>query len=140
MKHEWPSWRSFGVAALALTTVLAAPGCGSTNSSATSSVAAATAARSPAAATAAVIAFDRKAAKPTKHYRIAYLAECTSNGYCQARLRGVEAAARKYGFTFQLFDAEFSPQTQFVPSETSPSRTANSLARHEPTGPGYREM
>ena len=112
MKHEWPSWRSFGVAALALATVLAAPGCGSTHSSATSSVAAATAARSPAAATAAVIAFDRKAAKPTKHYRIAYLAECTSNGYCQARLRGVEAAARKYGFTFQLFDAEFSPQTQ----------------------------
>lgn len=113
MKHNWRSRRSRGLVSLALMTVLAAPGCGSTSGSASSSGASqSAAARSPAAATAAVIRFDRMAARPTKRYRIAYLAECTSNPYCQARLRGVQAAARKYGFTVQVFDAEFSPQTQ----------------------------
>jgi hypothetical protein len=29
---------------------------------------------------------------------------------------------------------------QIVPNETSPSRMANSLAAHAPTGPGYSEM
>jgi len=62
--------------------------------------------------TAKVLAFDKTAVRPKKTYRIAYLAECTDNGYCQARLAGIRAAAKKYGFQFKLFDANFSPQTQ----------------------------
>ncbi|MEA2212228.1 MAG: ribose transport system substrate-binding protein [Solirubrobacteraceae bacterium] len=62
--------------------------------------------------TPAVLAFDKTAVKPAKKYRIAYLAECTSNPYCQTRLRGIQAAAKKYGFTYKVFDANFSPQTQ----------------------------
>jgi galactofuranose transport system substrate-binding protein len=59
-----------------------------------------------------VLAFDKTAAKPAKRYRLAYLAECVSNPYCQARLRGMRAAAKKYGFEFKAFDANFNPQTQ----------------------------
>jgi ABC-type sugar transport system substrate-binding protein len=87
---------------------LAAEGCGSasTSESNTSSLQQ----RPP--ETSKVIAFDKTAVKAPKKYRVAYLAECTDNGYCQARLRGVRAAAKKYGFEFKLFDANFSPQTQ----------------------------
>ena len=70
------------------------------------------AAKAQLSATAKVLAFDKTAVRPKKTYRIAYLAECTDNGYCQARLAGVRAAAKKYGFAFKLFDANFSPQTQ----------------------------
>jgi ABC-type sugar transport system substrate-binding protein len=59
-----------------------------------------------------VLAFDKTGAKPTKKYRIAYLAECINNPYCQTRLKGVQAAAKKYGFDFKVFDANFTPQTQ----------------------------
>jgi ABC-type sugar transport system substrate-binding protein len=59
-----------------------------------------------------VLAFDKTGAKPAKQYRIAYLAECTSNPYCQTRLKGIQAAAKKYGFEFKVFDANFTPQTQ----------------------------
>jgi galactofuranose transport system substrate-binding protein len=59
-----------------------------------------------------VLAFDRAATKPAKKYRLAYLAECISNPYCQARLRGMQAAAQRYGFEFKAFDANFNPQTQ----------------------------
>jgi ABC-type sugar transport system substrate-binding protein len=63
-------------------------------------------------ATPKVLAFDKTGAKPTRKYRIAYLAECTDNPYCQTRLEGIQAAAKRYGFTFKVFDAAFSPQTQ----------------------------
>jgi ABC-type sugar transport system substrate-binding protein len=63
-------------------------------------------------ATSKVLAFDKTGAKPTRKYRIAYLAECTDNPYCQTRLKGIQAAAKKYGFSFKVFDAKFSPQTQ----------------------------
>jgi ABC-type sugar transport system substrate-binding protein len=62
--------------------------------------------------TAKVVAFDTTGVKPGKKYRIAYLAECTNNPYCQTRLKGIEAAAKKYGFEFKVFDANFTPQTQ----------------------------
>lgn len=56
--------------------------------------------------------FDAKGAKPDKQYRIAYLTECVNNPYCQARLRGLEDAAAKYGFEFKIFDANFNPAEQ----------------------------
>jgi ABC-type sugar transport system substrate-binding protein len=87
---------------------LAAQGCGSGNS-ADSGLPAATEHR---AQTSTVLAFDRAGVKPAKKYRIAYLAECTSNPYCQTRLNGLRAAAKKYGFEFKVFDSNFSPQTQ----------------------------
>lgn len=98
---------------VAVASLFVAQGCGSASPSSSATAAPATAAViSPTTATSKVIAFDKAAAKPTKKYRIAYLAECTSNAYCQARLKGVEAAAKKYGFEFKVFDANFSPQTQ----------------------------
>ena len=65
-------------------------------------------------ATQKVIAFDQSAKPPApaKKYRIAYLTECISNPYCQARLAGMKAAAKKYGFEFKIFDANFSPSAQ----------------------------
>jgi ABC-type sugar transport system substrate-binding protein len=92
-----------------LVTFLAAEGCGAGSGPAASTSAGETAHGS---GTAKVLAFDKTGAKPAKKYRIAYLAECTNNPYCQARLKGVAAAAKKYGFEFKLFDANFNPQTQ----------------------------
>jgi len=66
----------------------------------------------PHPATLKVLAFDKAGVKPAKKYRIAYLAECISNPYCETRLKGLKAAAKKYGFEFKVFDANFSPQTQ----------------------------
>ena len=63
-------------------------------------------------ATQKVIAFDQSAQAPSKKYRIAYLTECINNPYCQARLSGMKAAAKKYGFDFKIFDANFSPTAQ----------------------------
>ena len=65
-------------------------------------------------ATQQVIAFDQSAkpTAPAKKYRIAYLTECISNPYCQARLAGMKAAAKKYGFEFKVFDANFNPAAQ----------------------------
>jgi ABC-type sugar transport system substrate-binding protein len=96
------------VIALVAAAALAGEGCGSERTSAS---------RSPGAQqrppqTSKVIAFDRTGVKPPKKHRVAYLAECTDNPYCQARLRGIRAAAKKYGFEFKVFDANFSPQTQ----------------------------
>jgi ABC-type sugar transport system substrate-binding protein len=94
--------------ALAAAAAVAGEGCGSESTSARSSSGAQP--RPP--QTSKVIAFDGTAVKPAKRYSVAYLAECTDNPYCQARLRGIRAAAKKYGFDFKLFDANFSPQTQ----------------------------
>jgi len=91
-----------------LAAVLAAQGCGARNGSASTSPAE----TSQPAGTAKVLAFDKTGAKPAKKYRIAYLAECTNNPYCQTRLKGIEAAAKKYGFDVKVFDANFTPQTQ----------------------------
>jgi ABC-type sugar transport system substrate-binding protein len=93
--------------------VLAAQGCGSSGTgSATRSTADASRQAGRATGTAKVLAYDKTAAKPAKKYRVAYLAECTDNPYCTARLKGVQAAAKKYGFEFKVFDAKFNPQTQ----------------------------
>jgi galactofuranose transport system substrate-binding protein len=66
----------------------------------------------PHPATLEVLAFDKSAGRPSKKYRIAYLAECTNNPYCETRLNGLKAASRKYGFEFKVFDANFNPATQ----------------------------
>jgi galactofuranose transport system substrate-binding protein len=60
----------------------------------------------------AVVDYDKSFATPQKKYRIAYLTECVDNPYCLARLEGLKAAAKKYGFEFKIFDANFSPATQ----------------------------
>ena len=59
-----------------------------------------------------VLAFDEAGTPLEGKPRIAYLAECTQNPYCQARLQGMEDAAAKYGFEFKTFDANFNPNEQ----------------------------
>jgi galactofuranose transport system substrate-binding protein len=87
---------------------MAAQGCGSGNGSASVSAGAA----EHHSGTAKVLAFDNTGVKPTAKTRVAYLAECTNNPYCETRLKGIRAAAKKYGFELKVFDANFSPQTQ----------------------------
>jgi ABC-type sugar transport system substrate-binding protein len=93
---------------LLLLAVLAAQGCGGVSDAPSTT----TSELTHGSGTAKVLAFDKTGAKPTSKHRIAYLAECTSNPYCQARLKGVQAAAKKYGFDFKVFDANFNPQAQ----------------------------
>jgi galactofuranose transport system substrate-binding protein len=64
------------------------------------------------AAAKAVVDYDKAFTSPKKKYRIAYLTECVDNPYCLARLEGLKDAAKKYGFEFKIFDANFSPATQ----------------------------
>jgi ABC-type sugar transport system substrate-binding protein len=96
------------LAVLVAITVLAMQGCGSGNEPAPHTPAHS----NQRSGTSEVLAFDKTAVKPAKKYRIAYLTECISNPYCAARHRGIQAAAKKYGFEFKVFDANFNPQTQ----------------------------
>ena len=101
--------RSFRLSvAVVLVAGLTAQGCGAGNDS-TSPTSAAT---PHAPGTPKVVAFDKAGVTPTATRRVAYLAECTDNPYCQARLKGIRAAANKYGFDFKVFDAKFNPQAQ----------------------------
>jgi galactofuranose transport system substrate-binding protein len=59
-----------------------------------------------------VIAFEKSGAMPSKHYKIAYVTECVTNAYCEARMKGLEEASKKYGFEFKTFDSNFNPQAQ----------------------------
>lgn len=59
-----------------------------------------------------VIAFEQAGTKPERHYKIAYVTECVTNAYCEARMKGLEEAAKKYGFEFKTFDSNFNPQAQ----------------------------
>jgi ribose transport system substrate-binding protein len=115
MADSKPSVRRFRSAPvlLVLVAALAALGCGAKNDSTTQSATGQPASESENfPATSKVVAFDSKAEKPTKKYRLAYLAECTSNPYCATRLKGMQAASKKYDFDFKVFDANFNPQTQ----------------------------
>ena len=60
----------------------------------------------------AVIAFDKTAKPLGKKYRVAYLTQCVNNPYCQASLKGITDASKKYGFEFKIFDANFNPAEQ----------------------------
>jgi ABC-type sugar transport system substrate-binding protein len=93
---------------LLLVAVLAAPGCGSGDGPASDP----TGEQQHHRGTPKVLAFEKTGVKPTKKYRIAYLTECLSNPYCETRLKGIRAAAKKYGFEFKVLDANFNPQTQ----------------------------
>jgi ABC-type sugar transport system substrate-binding protein len=106
------SFQRLAVAVLLLLAVLVAQGCGAGNDAATGTSTTSTTSATHGSGTAKVLAFDQTSAKPTDKYRIAYLAECTDNPYCQARLEGVRAAAKKYGFDVKVFDASFNPQDQ----------------------------
>jgi ABC-type sugar transport system substrate-binding protein len=107
VKGSWRSKRSIGMlAVIGLVAVLAAQATASEQRSA---------ARFRAEtfpATQKVLAFDKAGVKPKKKYRIAYLTECINNPYCGTRLNGVKAAAKKYGFAFKVYDANFNPSTQ----------------------------
>ncbi|MCB1486578.1 MAG: sugar ABC transporter substrate-binding protein [Bauldia sp.] len=59
-----------------------------------------------------VVAFDKAGEKLDEPMNIAYVTECITNSYCEARLRGLQDAADKFGFTFKIFDANFNPQAQ----------------------------
>ena len=67
----------------------------------------------------AVIDYDKAGVKLSKPARIAYLAECAQNSYCQARLNGITDAAKKFGFEFKLFDANFNPADQLKQVQNS---------------------
>ncbi|MCZ4494645.1 MAG: sugar transporter substrate-binding protein [Conexibacter sp.] len=110
MKRHRRLRRSFDLLAVPpiVVAVLAAAGCGGGSGSTSPSPTQTT----RGSGTAKVLAFDRAGAKPATRRRIAYLAECTSNPYCATRLKGVRAAAEKYGFDFKVFDANFNPQAQ----------------------------
>ncbi|HEV7750849.1 MAG TPA: sugar ABC transporter substrate-binding protein [Baekduia sp.] len=110
MKRNRRFGRAFNLLAVPaiLLAVLATQGCGAGSEQTTPSPGETT----HGSGTARVLAFDETAAKPTSRRRIAYLAECTNNPYCQARLKGIRAAAKKYGFDFKVFDANFNPQAQ----------------------------
>jgi ribose transport system substrate-binding protein len=45
--------------------------------------------------------------------RIAFLSAATNNVYLQAGIKGAQDAAKKYGVTVDVFDANWSPATQF---------------------------
>jgi galactofuranose transport system substrate-binding protein len=59
-----------------------------------------------------VIAFEKAGTMPSKHYKIAYVTECVTNAYCEARMKGLNEASKKYGFEFKTFDSNFNPQAQ----------------------------
>lgn len=104
------------LAVAALVATLAIGGCGE-GSGATADGGAAPAGATPQAAAggspmAATLAFAGSAKAPAKAYKIAYLTECVSNPYCQARLKGAKEAAAKLGAELRVFDANFSPNTQ----------------------------
>ena len=54
-----------------------------------------------------IIAFEKSGAMPSRHYKIAYVTECVTNAYCEARMKGLEEAAKKYGFEFKTFELKF---------------------------------
>jgi ABC-type sugar transport system substrate-binding protein len=60
----------------------------------------------------AVLSFDKTATKLQKKARVAYLAQCIENPYCQASLKGMNDAGAKYGFEVKVFNAGFNPATQ----------------------------
>lgn len=109
MQRKPSPGRSFASLTVVAIAILAVQGCGGGSGGTVSQVRATQGSES---GTLKVLAYDKTGAKPAKKYRIAYLAECTDNPYCQARLRGMQAAAKKYGFDFKVFDAKFTPQTQ----------------------------
>jgi ABC-type sugar transport system substrate-binding protein len=59
------------------------------------------------------VEFLESNAKPKEPYKIGYIAECYANNpYCEAKYEGVEAAAKKFGASVKIYDANFSAGTQ----------------------------
>ena len=75
-----------------------------------------------------MLAFDKTGVKPKKRYRIAYLTECINNPYCGTRLKGMKAAAKKYGFTFKIYDANFNPATQLKLTQDAATRASTATS------------
>lgn len=71
--------------------------------------------------------FDARNIPTQRDYRIAVLAECPppgglNDGYCRARLRGLRAAAKKYGFELEIYFANFDPDAQRPQVEAAASQ------------------
>ncbi|HSF19637.1 MAG TPA: sugar ABC transporter substrate-binding protein [Vicinamibacteria bacterium] len=71
-----------------------------------------------------LLAFDARNIGTQKKYRMAVLAECPPPGglrdrYCRARLQGLTAAARKYGFELEVYYANFNPEAQRLQVEAA---------------------
>ncbi len=71
-----------------------------------------------------VIAFEKAGTMPSKHYKIAYVTECVTNAYCEARMKGLEEAAKKYGFEFKTFELQFQSAS---PTQGCPERGSTGL-------------
>lgn len=63
-------------------------------------------------AMASTLEFIEAGEAPEKAYRIAYLTACINNPYCQTQLKGAQDAAKKYGASIKVFDANFTPATE----------------------------
>lgn len=69
----------------------------------------------PAEPAEAVVAFDEGSGEASREYRIAYITECANeNEYCLTRVDAMDAAAERYGFTYQTFNSTFNPATQLA--------------------------
>jgi ABC-type sugar transport system substrate-binding protein len=76
----------------------------------------------------AVVAVDKAGVKLAKPARVAYLAECVQNAYCQARLKGITDAAAKFGFEFKVFDANFNPFDQLKQVQNAVMRSSTATS------------
>jgi ABC-type sugar transport system substrate-binding protein len=65
------------------------------------------------------LAFIESKAKPSTGPKIAYLAECTTNPYCQSELEGMEDAASFYGAELMVFDSNFETSAQLEQTQTA---------------------
>lgn len=55
-----------------------------------------------------VLAFEKEAKPLAPKYKVAYVVQCVNNPYCEAGVRGMTDAARKFGFELKVFDSNFN--------------------------------
>ena len=78
------------------------------------------------AAMQSVIAYEKTGAIPTKHYKIAYVTECVTNAYCQARMKGLEPGVEKIRIRIQ--DVRLELQSA-GPAQGRPERGSTGVRR-----------
>jgi ABC-type sugar transport system substrate-binding protein len=59
-----------------------------------------------------VLAFDKEAKPFTTKYKVAYVVQCVNNPYCEAGVRGMTDAAKRFGFDLKVFDSNFNASEQ----------------------------
>ncbi|MFP3554013.1 sugar ABC transporter substrate-binding protein [Paraburkholderia sp. SIMBA_049] len=55
-----------------------------------------------------VLAFDKEAKPLATKYKVAYVVQCVNNPYCEAGVKGMTDAAKKFGFELKIFDSNFN--------------------------------